>query len=76
MLEVSRSLCRGGGAGAGGGGGDGGPCMRGFVLYTLSAFLILPGGGAPAGGHNPDHLSNCQEKLTVMQVQELKGLRM
>ena len=28
----------------------GGPCMQGFVLYTPSAFRILPGGGAAGGG--------------------------
>ena len=53
--------------------------------YTLSAFRILPGGGAGGGGPcmqdfvsyiPPSPFEFCQEKLTVMQVQGLKGLRM
>ena len=47
--------------------------------------VILPGGRAGGGGnpcmqdfvsYAPPPFEFCQEKLTVMQVQELKGLRM
>ena len=65
--------------------------MQGFVPYTPSAVRILPGGGAAGGGGGgpcmpcmqgfvsyipPPPFEFCQEKLTVMQVQGLKGLRM
>ena len=62
--------------------------VRVFVLYTPRAFRILPGGGAAGGGGGcpcmqgfvsyilPPPFEFCQEKLTVMQVQGLKGLRM
>ena len=57
--------------------------------FSPSAFRILPGGGAAGGGGGgpymqgfvsyippPPFVEFCKEKLTVMQVQGLKGLRM
>ena len=62
--------------------------MQDFVPKTRSAFRILPGGGAAGGGGGGLYMQGfvsyipsppfefCQEKLTVMQVQGLKGLGM
>ena len=62
--------------------------MQDFVPKTCSAFRILPGGRAAGGGGGGPYMQDfvsyillppfefCQEKLTVMQVQELKGLEM
>ena len=59
--------------------------LRAIYLQHLS---ILPGSGAAGGGGGgpcmqgfvsytpPPPFEFCQEKLTVMQVQGLKGLRM
>ena len=62
--------------------------MQDFVPKTRSALRILPGGGAAGGGGRGPYMQGfvsyippppfefCQEKLTVMQVQGLKGLEM
>ena len=57
------------------------------AIFSPSAFRILPGGGAAGGGgggaymqgfvsYIPPPFEFCKKKLTVMQVQGLKGLRM
>ena len=62
--------------------------MQDFVPKTRSAFRILPGGGAAGGGGGGPYMQDfvsyilpppfefCKKKLTVMQVQEQKGLGM